>query len=106
LHQVPDDSLVREAKLIRRLEDIVYPQEDGSGADHVVAQEQDTLSNEDIIKLQILTIAALEKDKIEKRERSMNVLRAMKSQGREMKEQGDFLIKMVEEEVDRHYLAD
>ena len=63
------------------------------------------MSDEDIIKLQILTIAALEKDKVEQRKKSMSVLSAMKSQGKEMKEHGEFIIRMVEEEIDRFYLT-
>ena len=63
------------------------------------------MSDEDIIKLQILTIAALEKNKIEQKKRSMSILRAMKSQGEEMKEHGEFIVRMVEEEIDRYYLT-
>ncbi|KAF7505069.1 hypothetical protein GJ744_001288 [Endocarpon pusillum] len=100
-----DDSINRENKMTRRLEEIVYAQEGSSRPDHSLLQEQETKSDEDIIKLQILTISALEKDKVEQRKRNMSVLYAMKSQGKEVKEYGEFIVRMVEEEIDQYYLT-
>jgi hypothetical protein len=90
---------------MRRLEDIVYSTEGDQESVHETPQKEQATSYEDIIKLQILTIATLEKDKFEKRERGLSVLRAMKYQGEEMISHGEFIIKMVDEEVDRYYRA-
>lgn len=87
--------------MMRRLTDIVYTQ-----GENLTPKEQVPTSDEDIIKLQILTIEALEKDKTENKKRGLTVLHAMKYQGEEMIEYGEFIIKMADEEIDRYYAAD